>query len=396
MSVDRRCDNNDFQISIVVPIYNSDKELSQCLDSIINQSYKALEIILVDDGSTDSSGLICDEYALKDSRIRVIHRKNAGLVSARRLGANEAKFDYISYVDSDDWIEQSMYEELVSYIDAEDVDLLTSNTFMDKGQSFFIKEGTMPAGVYKENIETELIPRMMRNPVDGNWGIVGSAVGKIYKKELLIKTLERIDDRITYGEDDALVFGYIPKCKKIVITDKCFYHYRIHEGSMSTSFDLDSFFKLQLLKEYFEKEFSIIGIWEQQKTGVHQFLLMFLTHAMKRVYGMDIGYQFPFSIVPVHSRVIIYGAGVVGKCYYNTLKTAEFCDVVLWVDKNYKALQEQGYVVEPPEMILGKEYDYVVIAIEGEQNFESIKEFLINIGVHENKIVWKEARLLDT
>ena len=103
--------NNQIKISIIVPVYNVENYIHRCLDSLMDQTYKNLEIILVDDGSTDSSGIICDEYSKKDRRIQVIHKKNGGLVSARKAGILLATGEYSTYVDSDDWIEDSAYEK---------------------------------------------------------------------------------------------------------------------------------------------------------------------------------------------------------------------------------------------------------------------------------------------
>ena len=103
-------------ISVIVPIYNVEKYLIKCIESIINQTYKDLEIILVDDGSTDSSGKICDEFATKDNRIKVIHKKNGGLSSARNIGLDICKGNYISFIDSDDYIELDMYEKMIKII----------------------------------------------------------------------------------------------------------------------------------------------------------------------------------------------------------------------------------------------------------------------------------------
>lgn len=102
-------------ISIIIPVYNVDKYLCQCLDSVINQTYKNLEIILVDDGSSDYSGKICDDYSKKDNRITVVHKENGGISSARNIGLNVAKGQYISFVDSDDWVENNFIEYLYSY-----------------------------------------------------------------------------------------------------------------------------------------------------------------------------------------------------------------------------------------------------------------------------------------
>ena len=117
----------DYLISIIIPVYNVEKYLRKCLDSIINQTYKKLEIILIDDGSTDNSGKICEEYAKKDDRIIVIHKENAGVSSARNRGIELANGKYIGFIDSDDWIEENMYETLYQNLLQFDVDISMCN-----------------------------------------------------------------------------------------------------------------------------------------------------------------------------------------------------------------------------------------------------------------------------
>lgn len=106
--------NEDIKISVIIPVYNVEKYLRQCVDSIINQTYKNIEIILIDDGSTDSCPVICDEYAVKDDRIKVIHKKNAGVSAARNDGLKEITGDYVTYVDSDDWLDLEAFFKVVS------------------------------------------------------------------------------------------------------------------------------------------------------------------------------------------------------------------------------------------------------------------------------------------
>ncbi|WP_052417896.1 glycosyltransferase family 2 protein [Jejuia pallidilutea] len=114
----------NFKVSVVVPVYNVEKYLHRCVDSLLKQSYKNLEIILINDGSLDSSGEICDELAKKDHRIKVVHQKNGGLSAARNTGLNHVTGDYISFIDSDDWIEQSMYEEMLYYAYNHNLDII--------------------------------------------------------------------------------------------------------------------------------------------------------------------------------------------------------------------------------------------------------------------------------
>ena len=115
---------NDSLISIIVPVYNVEQYLSRCVDSLVNQTYHNIEIILVDDGSPDRSGEICDEYAKKDKRVKVIHQSNGGLSDARNTALDIAKGDYLMFVDSDDWIEPTMYEEMLSFMEKEQLDLV--------------------------------------------------------------------------------------------------------------------------------------------------------------------------------------------------------------------------------------------------------------------------------
>lgn len=115
------------KISIIVPVYKAEPYLKKCIDSILNQTFKDFELILVDDGSPDRCGEICDEYALKDSRIKIIHKENGGQSSARNVGLDIAQGEYIGFVDSDDWIEPDMYKKLFKVLKNDNVDMAICN-----------------------------------------------------------------------------------------------------------------------------------------------------------------------------------------------------------------------------------------------------------------------------
>lgn len=116
-------------VSVIVPVYNVEKYLARCVDSITSQTYENLDIILVDDGSTDNSGRICGEYAKKDTRIRVIHQKNKGASAARNCGITAASGNYIGFIDSDDWIDKDMYELLVNTAIEHHADIVRCDTY---------------------------------------------------------------------------------------------------------------------------------------------------------------------------------------------------------------------------------------------------------------------------
>lgn len=208
-------------ISIVVPVYNVEQYLNRCVDSIICQTYKDLDIILVDDGSTDRSGVICDEYAEKDRRVKVIHQDNAGLSEARNSGIDNARGDYILFVDSDDWIEKDACKKALSISVEQGADVVCFG-FME----FFVSgEKIERKPEYTGVIDKSVM--MYQLIVNDYNSIVWS---KFYSKELFV------DLRFSKGrinEDVAIMYKLIHCAKKIFITDFLLYNYAHRENSLS-------------------------------------------------------------------------------------------------------------------------------------------------------------------
>ena len=135
--------DNGLKVSVVIPVYNTAEYLPQCLESVMNQTLREIEIICVNDGSTDDSPHILAEYALKDERIRIIHKENGGLVAARKTGVLAAAGKYVAFVDSDDWIEADMYEHLYQTAEGHQVDMVTCGFFLE-GNYTTIHMDTVP------------------------------------------------------------------------------------------------------------------------------------------------------------------------------------------------------------------------------------------------------------
>lgn len=207
-------------VSVIIPVYNVEPYLKECVDSVVNQTYKKLEIILVDDGSTDDSGRMCDEYARQDDRIKVLHKKNGGLSDARNLGIEKATGEYLYFLDSDDVIPMCAIESLYKVCEKEKADVSMSEI-----KRFFDKYPLVQRN--KENMcvldKTEAIRRMLLNEGCGH-----EAVAKLYRKN--IWEYERFPKGKIY-EDYATLYRVISKCKKIVVLKKNLYWYRIRIGS---------------------------------------------------------------------------------------------------------------------------------------------------------------------
>lgn len=217
-------------ISVIVPVYNVEKFLPRCIDSIINQNYKDLEVILVDDGSTDMSGNICDKYASKDKRISVIHKKNGGLSDARNTGIDLAAGDYISFIDSDDYIFPEYFEYLYDLVSKYNADVSTC-------QPILVDEKDNEISAHNICVDHINIvsgrENCMKEYITGN-KINTTAWGNLYRTSLLKKSEIRYPVG-KYHEDVFTTYRIINLCEKIVVGSRKLYAYRQREGSIVNS-----------------------------------------------------------------------------------------------------------------------------------------------------------------
>ena len=217
-------------ISVIVPVYNVEPYLRKCLDSIIEQTYRDLEILVIDDGCTDGSGLICDDYAEQDARVRVFHTDNHGLSAARNLGLENARGEYIGFVDSDDWIEPDMYEVLYSYANKTQSDAACCGYYRQ-----YAKTATEHALTGKEICYEGkgLIPAIMKGYVFGHY-----AWNKIYKKELFT---DCSFPEGKYFEDIATTWRVLLKCHRVICVRNILYHYTIRKDSIGNTKNMKNF-----------------------------------------------------------------------------------------------------------------------------------------------------------
>ena len=225
-------------ISIIVPIYKVEKYLCQCVDSIINQTYKNIEIMLVDDGSPDGCPEICDKYASEDSRVKVVHKLNGGLISARKAGVEASNGEYVCFVDGDDWIEPDMYEHIADAIERTNADCVITQfyySYPDKEQKSDYK---LIEKLYnRDDIEKEIFSTMLFDNKYYKFGIFPNCWTKVFRRELLEKHLMDADDRLRLGEDIAFTYPCLMECQTIAFVDKALYHYRINPESMTKAYD---------------------------------------------------------------------------------------------------------------------------------------------------------------
>ncbi len=208
-------------LSVIVPVYNVEAYLSACIESILNQTYKNLELFLVDDGSTDRCGDICDDYAQKDPRIKVIHKENGGQGSARNRALDVAEGEYIAFVDSDDYIEPTMYEVMIEALERTDSDMSLCGFITHSGLR--VAKSPVPKEEYILNSAEEILRDYFSSPF-----VDGSPCNKVLRRAVF--------DGIRYPEGVAREDVYImhrlfAQCARAVHGGHCFYNYNIREGS---------------------------------------------------------------------------------------------------------------------------------------------------------------------
>lgn len=377
-------------VSVIVPIYNVLEYLEKCISSICCQSYPYLQIILVDDGSTDGSSEICDVYKAKDHRVQVIHKQNGGLVSARKAGLKAARGNYICYVDGDDWIEPDMIGNLYAGMRQTTVGLVISNHFCDANDHNWKVEGKYKSGIY--NTE-DLIPTMLYTGVFYEFGIGQFVWAKLFRKDILWDIQMQVDDRITCGEDVAVTYPYILHVQKVCFLEYAGYHYLQRMGSMTGCYDADEQIKNRILLEYLQQVF-------RHSIYVHSLHRQLNQYAKNLLLARQIDYfdrqgedqvLMPFGGISKEDRVIIYGAGKLGQSIYHYLKDRTVVKIVDWVDRNYSIYQRMHMEVHAPERLEELEectYDYIIIGINNQKAVREIENYLTNISIDREKIRW--------
>lgn len=379
-------------ISVIVPLYNTKAYLERCLKSICNQTYKNLEIIVVDDGSTDGSELISDEYAGKDSRFVVVHQENGGLPAARRTGLKTSTADYISFVDSDDWIEPDMIECLWEALVDNDAEISVCRQFLDKGETSHIEASRSCAkGLL---LKSEIPHHVIYSDDYKHRGISPNFWDKLYKKDIIANRQYKLDLNTKYAEDDICVYGALLDAERVAFVDKPLYHYCRRDDSMTSVADNRYFERITLFYLQMKQVFESHPESDLLMKKLNRYMIEFILRGVNKSFGFGFGNVIPFYLPPYKKLqergardIVIYGAGDVGKDYHNSLKQSGY-KIVAWADKRGDYLAAQGLDTVTPDKIRGIEYDALVIASDSEDLMNQMRTMLIDeVGVDSDKII---------
>lgn len=383
-------------LSVIVPVYNAEQYIEECVKSILNQNYMEIEIILVDDGSSDQSGLICDLLARKNTSIKVLHIKNGGITKARLAGLNASIAKWVTFVDSDDWIGEDAYKDL-PFDSNYDVMITGICRYIDP-QNRIMQIPYLKDGVYdKESIINEIAPIMLWTSQLESWALDPSLCTKVFKRKLVLEQLKKVSEvNSNYGEDSMVIFPLMLQVDKVLISKKIYYYHRQRiSGEISPYIKDEEFFpKLNRVYEYLKQQFKKMLYWDIMKKQLDCFYIDSI-NLKKNCYKyptLKFVAHFPIEMIPPNSNIILYGAGNLGKQYWKQNTLYHFCKIKLWVDKNYEKLQ--GYNIQNPEVIRGMDFDYILIAVDDYYTVKEIVLYLKRLGVKKEKIIWNSARII--
>lgn len=379
-------------ISVIVPVYNTEKYLEKCVRSIQNQVMTDIEIILVDDGSTDSSGKICDILARGDRRIKVIHKLNGGLVSARKAGVLSARGRYVGFVDSDDWTEKEMFQNMYQRAVQADADIVAGGYLEDIQGLCQSRKNVLKAGVYRSEEERAYFYKNMLNCDECFClGIQPFLWNKLVRRELAERYILQMEDSIRVGEDAAVIYPAFLDAKTIVVLEDCHYHYCLRNASMSWKLERkeQELREVSLLHTYLEDRFSKVE--ENEVYGLGQQLQGYtINNMLVRAFGCFAKWKgerlFPFKGVEEGETVVLYGAGALGRAIYQYIEQSGAVCVSKWVDQNGEAYQRMGLPVVRPDELFGNN-DKILIAVQKRQAVIQIRKLLMDMGMEQNQIV---------
>ena len=242
------------KLSVIVPVYNTEKYLRECIDSILAQTFTDFELILVNDGSTDGSGAICDEYAAKDPRIQVIHQENGGITVARKSGVRAARGEYVTFVDSDDWIDKDMYRIMLA---GESADVVICNMVKSRNDGMFEIKCCVNPGLYdKQKLQDSFYPTMLFDFDRCQPAVHPSLCNKLIRCEIIRNVINNVADGITYGEDALCSYACMLDAEKIRMMTQGLYYYRENPQSVCNVYNKKMFSKLILLGTELEQQFK--------------------------------------------------------------------------------------------------------------------------------------------
>lgn len=433
-------------ISVIVAVYNAENYLNRAVDSILNQTYKNIEVILVDDGSTDRSAQICDDYVMADNRVRVIHKGNGGLCSSRNAGIESSNGKYITFVDNDDAINEQFIEILHEVCVKYGCDIAQCDFLMTLDDSVFLPpQKTMTVNIYDRG---QVMHEFCKESNLVKYWVVWN---KMYRRELF-RDIRYPTGRI--HDDMFTTHRLLWEAEKVAVINLYLHYYFQRAGSITgvkssikeridvidalreemnffkergledeyafmliklycticevyknkneySGYEEDKSFYDDVMQKYFSEAQEIKNIFLNlpQKGILTKIRTIYPTLSkdekdkLEHIYGsrisqfFDNAFCFPVNKINENELVALYGAGRVGKSYYSQLLDDKYCRLAVWVDNGFKNHRRQGLPVQPIDALFRNNFDKLIIAVQERSVAKEIADNLTGWGIPESKII---------
>ena len=260
------------KVSIIIPVYNAEKQLERCIESVLKQDYTDFELLLINDGSSDKSGDICERYATSDARIRVVHKENTGVSDSRNLGISMAKGEFLQFLDSDDWITPEATGLLVRGAEKFNCEMVIAEFYRVVGERL-ARKGDIQEDIVMDR--EEFAVHMMNNPADFYYGVLWN---KLYRRDIIVDNALRMDKEISWCEDFIFNMQYIRYVKKVYALQVPIYYYVRTKGSLvSQGMSISKTIQMKrtvfkCYKEFYKEVFNEED-YEKCKLRVYRFLI---------------------------------------------------------------------------------------------------------------------------
>lgn len=377
-------------ISIIVPIYNVEQYLVRCLESILSQTYSNLQVILVDDGSTDSSGAICDRYKVLDSRVLVVHQSNKGLVAARKKGLEISTGKFVGFVDGDDYIDPDMYACLYEKILETGADIVHAGYKKNDSEETW---GIGEEGIYviDEKSIFDIFCKLLFTS-GGTEAISPSIWSKLFRRGVIMEAYGEVPDSQSYGEDLLCLCNALFCSNRITLTVAANYHYVTRSDSITHMNERGKLLKREYrLYEQLCMIFKKKNVYFRYEDIINDFFARNLMFVLRQAAPMSVCcYQYPDIKRIQGQKIVIYGAGIVGQDYYSQFSLYENCYISAWIDEKPWLYGFDYYDIRPIAALKGIEYDIIVVAVLNEQTAEEIVQHLLKNEIKKEKIVWEK------
>lgn len=369
-------------VSIVIPVYNAERFLDECYQSIEEQLYDNIEIIFINDGSTDSSYQKCCGYKATDHRVKVLSQENAGQNSARKAGVNIAKGKYVCFIDADDFVDKNMLLEMVKKAEKYNAQIVKCGICKLYEDGELQPEYTIAkiTGLFSGK---EIAEKIFDKEDLFRLQVSVSLCGSIFDRAIIKRIIWTINEEINYSEDYLCTILAMLDSNNVYVMEDSFYYYRCHRNSFCHLHTKDNFYSQKLLFSSLKTEFKKRKVSNEIYQQLIYMIIRDLLLGGYNYYLNNYDFLFPYPNVKRGSKIVIYGAGVLGTEIYSLTVERNDYEVVAWVDKKWETYNDPRITSVNH---IKDDYDYIVVAIIKHSISMRIKEDLMALGVDEQKI----------